>query len=116
MVTIHGTVHVNPNEAPKISVEKMELWQQKEDAPVPEKPKTEGKLYLRMDRRDNDLYDKVQVVLENYEGDVPVILVVETKALQLEEKVRVCPALEIELGTLLGNENVKYVEKKAHAK
>ncbi len=116
VVTIHGTVHVNPNEAPKISVEKMELWQQREDAPVPEKPKTEGKLYLRMDRRDNDLYDKVQVVLENYEGDVPVILVVETKALQLEEKVRVCPALQIELGTLLGNENVKYVEKKAHAK
>mgnify|MGYP004671943931 CR=1 FL=1 len=111
VVTVSGVLHMTGGEKPKVSVDKMEVWSDKEKEAEAPKEKSSGILYLKMEKKDEDLYDKLLSVVENYEGDVPIVLVVGKKGLGLEQKVRICPALKIELGALLRDENIKYVEK-----
>lgn len=68
-------------------------------------------LWLKMDHRDDELYEQVVKILRQYEGDVPVKFRIEGKTFAVERQVRKCSGLEYELDQLLGSENVVFFEK-----
>ena len=68
-------------------------------------------LWLKMDERDEDKYDKTVAALHNYEGEIPVKFRIEGKTYELPNKVRRCPGIEYELSGILGDKNVIFFEK-----
>ncbi len=68
-------------------------------------------LWLRMDERDDDKYDKTMQALRDYEGDIPVKFFIEGKKYELETRVRNCPGITYELAGILGEKNVIFFEK-----
>ena len=73
--------------------------------------KPEVTLWLKMDERDDEKYEKVRAALESYEGDIPVKFKIEGKVYLLETQVRRCPGIEYELQGILGEKNVMFFEK-----
>ncbi len=68
-------------------------------------------LWLKMETRNDETFEKVVELLQQYPGNVSVRIKIEGKALALETKVRQCSGLEYELGLLLGDANVIFFEK-----
>lgn len=68
-------------------------------------------LWLKMDERNDEIYEKVVKILRQYTGEVPVKFRIEGKTFAVERQVRKCPGLEYELSQLLGSENVVFFEK-----
>ncbi|MBE5748780.1 MAG: hypothetical protein E7344_04035 [Clostridiales bacterium] len=107
MVKVKGTLTVESGFAPKIRVEEIAEWKSGEQKPV--EPQKQTKLYINL--KDESKYDELLTVLEGYEGQLPVVLVKGGKGYAMPYKVRECRALHIELDDLVGNENVKLVER-----
>ncbi|MBQ2804659.1 MAG: DNA polymerase III subunit alpha [Clostridia bacterium] len=74
-------------------------------------PKSNVTLCLKMDVKDDELYQKVLGVLGDYQGDLPVKFKIAGKTYQLEAKVRQCEGIKYELTFLLGEKNVVFFEK-----
>ena len=68
-------------------------------------------LWLKMDKRSDETYDKVVGILKQYSGDVPVKFKIEGKTFASQRSVRRCAGVEYELGLLLGEKNVVFFEK-----
>ncbi len=68
-------------------------------------------LWLKMDVRDEEKYNKVVGILEQYQGDIPVKIKIQGKAFAMEQKVRRCNGIEYELTGILGDKNVVFFEK-----
>ena len=68
-------------------------------------------LWLKMEKRNDETFNSVVELLQQYPGNVPVRIKIEGKALALESQVRQCSGLEYELGLLLGDSNVIFFEK-----
>lgn len=83
----------------------------KEQTPAEEIPATKVTLYLKMDVRDEEKYNKLLDTLHDYEGDVPVKIKLEGKTYILPNKVRRCSGIEYELADILGDRNVLFVER-----
>ena len=107
MVKVKGTLTVESGFAPKIRVEEVAEWKSGEQKPVEKQKQT--KLYINL--KDESKYDDLITILEGYEGQLPVVLVKGGKGYALPYLVRECRALHIELDDLVGQENVKLVEK-----
>lgn len=74
-------------------------------------PTTNVTLWLKMEERNDETFDKVLDILRQYEGDVPVKFKIEGKAFALDRRVRRCSGVEYELVNLLGAGNVVFFEK-----
>ncbi|MEG1528399.1 MAG: DNA polymerase III subunit alpha [Clostridia bacterium] len=107
MVTVIGTLSVKSEDVPKVFVDKIIPWQDKEEK------KVSTALYLRMLKKDNGVYEQISSILQNYEGDFPVILVIGEKKYSMPSTVRQCKGIEYELTNILGQGNVVFAEKKA---
>lgn len=110
-VVVKGTIGES-RDAYKINVR--ELINPRNDETKPKEVverKADVTLYLKMDERDDEKYDKVINALGTYEGDVPVKFKIEGKVYLLETKVRRCPGIEYELQGILGEKNVIFFEK-----
>ena len=68
-------------------------------------------LWLKMDERDDEKYAKIVNVLQQYEGEIPVKIKLEGKAMLADYKVRRCSGIEYELAGILGDKNVMFFEK-----
>ncbi|MBQ2711328.1 MAG: hypothetical protein IJF66_05245 [Clostridia bacterium] len=68
-------------------------------------------LWLKMEKRNDETFNSVVELLQQYPGNVPVRIKIEGKALAQESQVRQCSGLEYELGLLLGDSNVIFFEK-----
>ena len=111
MVTISGTVSCKADDTQKIFVDKIELWAENgktEDNKQTTAVQPTRKLYLRMSKSDEEIYDRILTILSAYEGDIPTILVIGKTPYNLEKTIRECAGLSYELTNLLGEENVKY--------
>ncbi len=105
MVTVKGTLVVENGRPPKIKVDSLsELVFQEV-----QQPKKKTTLYLKFE--DKNKYDEVYSVLESYAGDIPVVAVIGGKPFSAGISVRNCKALFFELYDLLGEPNVKLVER-----
>lgn len=107
MVKIKGTLQVESGYKPKIRIDTVEEWKGKTEK-FKEKQKT-VKLYVKLE--DETKYDELITVLDGYVGEMPVVMVKGGKAYSLPYKVRECRALHFELDELIGEQNVKLVEK-----
>ena len=110
-VVVKGTLAEN-REAYKINVR--ELINPRSDDKKPEvvvENKPDVTLWLKMDERDDEKYERTLNALRTYEGDVPVKFKIEGKVYLLETKVRKCPGIEYELAGILGEKNVIFFEK-----
>lgn len=74
-------------------------------------PKRDVTLWLKMDERDDEKYDKVREILQQYEGEIPVKFRIEGRTYELATKVRKCTGIEYELAGILGEKNVVFFEK-----
>lgn len=106
MVKIKGTLIIEEGYQPKINVEDIQEWHAGEKKAPPQKT---SKLYVNL--ADESRYDDVMSVLEGYEGTLPVVLVKGGKGYSLPVKVRECRALHIELEEIVGEQNVKLVQR-----
>ncbi|MCH5152610.1 MAG: DNA polymerase III subunit alpha [Clostridiales bacterium] len=79
--------------------------------PTAEQPTKNITLWLKMDERDDEKYEKVMDTLRSYEGEIPVKIRIEGKNYELERRVRKCPGIEYELAGILGEKNVIFFEK-----
>ncbi|MDE7454624.1 MAG: hypothetical protein K2M64_02215, partial [Clostridia bacterium] len=76
------------------------------------KPKaSQTTLWLKMEVRNDEVYARIREILDQYEGDVPVKIKIENTAYGMETTVRRCSGIEYELCEVLGEGNVKFVEK-----
>jgi len=109
MVKIKGVLTVEQGFAPKIRVEEIAEWKSGDIKEQPKEKQKQTKLYINL--KDESKYDELMTILEGYEGQLSVVLVKGGKGYSLPCKVRECRALHIELDDLIGEENVKLVEK-----
>ncbi len=82
---------------------------QKEVIPV-DRPKNIT-LWLKMEERDDEKYNKTLETLQRYEGEIKVKFRIEGKTYELETHVRNCPGITYELAGILGEKNVMFFEK-----
>jgi len=68
-------------------------------------------LWLKMDARNDDVFDKVQAILAGYQGDLAVKLKMAGKVYNLKTTVRECPGIMYELNQLLGDGNAVFFTK-----
>ena len=87
---------------PKSTVNAVEQEESAEEKPV---------LWLKMDTRDDDLFDKIQSVLDGYTGENAVKLKMAGKVYNLKTTVRECPGVIYELEQLLGSGNAVFFRK-----
>ena len=110
-VVVKGTV-TESRDAYKINVREIinpHADDKKFEEAVEHKP--DVTLWLKMDERDDEKYEKVRNALNGYEGDIPVKFKIEGKVYLLETQVRRCPGIEYELAGILGEKNVIFFEK-----
>ena len=108
LVSIEGALSVKAGDTPKIIVDKLDVWLDNDHEKAEKKT-----LYLKLEKKDDVLFDSIQDVLSAYLGDIPVRIAIgdEKKCSELEIKVRDCPAVKYELEDMLGAENVKMIVK-----
>jgi DNA polymerase-3 subunit alpha len=115
VVVVEGRLSLK-DEKPKLLAETVELWEKNQqkstqgEIAFAETINADTKLYLKLD--DENKYDEVAGILHNYVGDIPVIIVVNQDRKKAPFVVRNTYGLTYELNALLGEENVKFVEKK----
>ena len=102
LVTVSGMLSIREGDNPKILADNIVSWVNE-----PEKI-TAGTLYLKFAE---NLYDEICEILANYEGDYEVKAKIDGKAIELQYKVRKCPALNHELLTVLQPEDIVFKEK-----
>jgi len=114
MVVVEGRLSYG-EERPKLLVERVMPWDvaQKMETVVKVKPqkatKKDCKLYVKITHQD---YDRVCDILEAYAGDIPVVLVFEDGTKKYAPvNVRNAKGLMYELAGLVGENNVKMVDK-----
>ncbi len=109
IIEIFGKFSVRPGKDPVIIPEKIK------DMPIGEQREIKDiTLYLKYNTKDQKISDKVNLILSLYRGDYPVIVrcTNDGKAYKANEKVNANNHLVNELIGVLGEENVKVVEKK----
>ncbi|MCH5159496.1 MAG: DNA polymerase III subunit alpha [Clostridiales bacterium] len=110
-VVVKGTV-AESRDAYKINVRELINPRSDDKKPeVVEEHKPDVTLWLKMDERDDEKYERTLAALRNYEGDVPVKFKIDGKVYLLETQVRRCPGIEYELAGILGEKNVIFFEK-----
>ncbi len=111
-VVVKGTLGEN-REGYKITLKEIIDPHAKEEVVQPivqKETKSSATLWLKMENRDDEKYEKVVKILREYEGDIPVKFYIENKRYTVERQVRKCDGLIYQLSILLGSENVKLVE------
>ena len=113
VVEISGKISIREGEKPVINVDKIRIFEDKEDATASDEdvPKLEAErevLYIKADGADPD---EILDILDSYKGDVDVFLVIGGKKYAAREKVRLSKGLIYELNGLLDEKNVKIVKK-----
>ncbi|MBO5866782.1 MAG: hypothetical protein J6Q55_01850, partial [Clostridia bacterium] len=68
-------------------------------------------LWLKMEVRNDDVFDKAQAILAGYQGDLAVKLKMAGKVYNLKTTVRECPGILYELEQLLGEGNAVFFTK-----
>ncbi|HRX14336.1 MAG TPA: OB-fold nucleic acid binding domain-containing protein, partial [Eubacteriales bacterium] len=109
MVTVSGTLSVKADDSYKILVDKVEPWEEVEQAEEPQKDLPSVTLYLKFAEKNDELFAELMTLLEAYQGDIPVVLAIGKKGYPIPVKIRQCGGLQYELENLLGEENVKFV-------
>lgn len=109
MVTVSGTLSVKADDAYKILVDKVEPWDEVEQAEEPQKDLPSVTLYLKFAEKNDELFAELMTLLEAYQGDIPVVLAIGKKGYPIPVKIRQCGGLQYELENLLGEANVKFV-------
>ena len=109
MATVSGTLSVKADDSYKILVDKIEPWDKIEQVEEIQKDLPSVTLYLKIGDKNDELFNKLMILLEAYQGDIPVTLVVGTTRYPLPVSIRQCGGLQYELENLLGEENVKFV-------
>ena len=115
---IVGKIDLRDESEAKISIEKVEIWQQdgameKASAPVRNAPKSNGILYVLI--QSGVEKDMVSDILALHPGNTPCQAQVkrdgQSKLLEFAQKVDVCEDLLARLQDVLGASRVKYVVK-----
>ena len=68
-------------------------------------------LWLKMEVRNDDVFDKAQAILSGYQGELAVKLKMAGKVYNLKTTVRECPGILYELEQLLGVGNAVFFTK-----
>jgi len=108
MVTIQGTISARADDEIKLFIDNIEVWKENDHSAVT----SQKTLYLRIAKKDEELYDQITSILSNYEGDNRVILVIGSAKYSMPFTVRECAGIIYELTAKLGEQNVKFVEQK----
>ena len=113
MMTFIGKISIREGDRPIVLPEDIQMWQNKDDKKVEEKPaeakpKRVEKLYLKFDLTDEVLKQTIFEILSNYAGEHPVVAKcsVQNKAFSLPFKVDGSVALQNELCGYLEPENI----------
>ncbi|MDD4832317.1 MAG: DNA polymerase III subunit alpha [Clostridia bacterium] len=109
MVTVSGTLSVKADDSYKILVDKIEPWDEVQQTEVTQKDLPSVTLYLKFAEKNDELFAELMTLLEAYQGDIPVTLVIGKTRYPLPVKIRQCGGLQYELENLLGEANVKFV-------
>ncbi len=113
---VTGRIDLRDESEPKVSIEKLELWQNDQQAPPVEVPtkKSDGILYVLL--QNGVEKDMVSDVLALYPGSTPCQAQVRqngsSRLMEFSQRVRVCDDLLMRLQDVLDVSRVKYVVKK----
>ena len=117
IILIEGTLEIG--DRTQINVQSLRSWSSSEDdkEKVKEQPKktetnSTGRLYVNFSELSDDEIGGVLRTLESYRGDCPAYGQRNGKLLDTNIKVAVTNQLIWELSAIVGEKNVKYVEKK----
>ncbi len=118
IVVVSGRLQLRDDEKPSIVIDKLEVFDEKTDEDYEESVKDSQELkglkqtlYVKIEDDDGSLQNEVMEIILSYPGDVEAIMVIDNKKYRLTEKCRCCNALLYELYDVLGEKNVKIVEK-----
>ncbi len=105
MVTIKGKINVRDGNNPSLIGEAVFLWDDEEKT---KKEDGKGKLFLRFDTKDIDIYSKVKNSLSSYPGESQVVIRCTStgSAFNFQNKVSINNYLINELSGIIGNENI----------
>lgn len=110
MYTVSGRLSIREGDTPIIIVDNLIPWQKPEQEKEEKKTK---KLYIKFDTQNATLYNRVMATLDSYKGDTQTIICCNSKnqAFNAKKFVNAGNHLLNELNGLLGEQNVKLVEK-----
>ncbi|OJU15744.1 MAG: DNA polymerase III subunit alpha [Clostridiales bacterium 43-6] len=110
IILLNGRVSIREEREPQLVCDRAEPAPMKRLAAKPQ-----STLYLKIPSLNGSVYQKAAKILSEYKGTEPLFLVCEDtgKRLKAPQNMRVecCAALQGELETVLGKENVKIVKK-----
>lgn len=110
MYTVSGRLSIREGDTPIIIVDNFIPWQKPEQE---EEEKKTKKLYIKFDTQNATLYNRVMATLDSYKGDTQTIICCNSKnqAFNAKKFVNAGNHLLNELNGLIGEQNVKLVEK-----
>ena len=111
MVTVKGKINVRDGNNPSLIADAVFLWDDEEKVKKEDK---RGKLFLRFDTKNIDIYSKVKNSLSSYPGEAQVIIRCTSSGLAFnyQNKVSINNYLINELSGIIGNENIVVQEAK----
>ena len=111
MVTIKGKINVRDGNAPSLVADAAYLWNDEEKQA---KEMSKGRVFLRFDTKDIDVYSKVKSTLMSYPGESQVAIRCTStgSAFNFQSKVSINNYLVNELSGIIGNENIIVQEQK----
>lgn len=111
MVTIKGKINVRDGNAPSMVADAAYLWNDEEKQA---KEMSKGRVFLRFDTKDIDVYSKVKSTLMSYPGESQVTIRCTStgSAFNFQSKVSINNYLVNELSGIIGNENIIVQEQK----
>ena len=111
MVTIKGKINVRDGNAPSLVADAAYLWNDEEKQA---KEMSKGRVFLRFDTKDIDVYSKVKSTLMSYPGESQVTIRCTStgSAFNFQSKVSINNYLVNELSGIIGNENIIVQEQK----
>ena len=111
MITVKGKINIRDGNTPSLVADSVFEWKEDEQK---QKEQGIGKVFLRFDTKDIDIYSKVKNTLLSYPGEAQVIIRCTStgSAFNFQNKVAISNYLVNELSGIIGNENIIVQEQK----
>ena len=106
LVTVRGRINIRDGMPPSAVGETVLLWKDEEEKS--QDKKSNGRLCLKFDTKDPDIYSKVKKTISSYPGDVAVVIKCSStnKVFNFQQRVRLNNYLLNELSGIIGSENI----------
>jgi DNA polymerase-3 subunit alpha len=106
VVKISGRISIREGESPIILAEDIVPLDTAPDEPI----MSTRCLLLKYNTHDKKIHDEAQKILSAYKGEIPVQIncTATNKPVLAPQRVRECTSIRVELGALIGNENILF--------